>query len=77
MIIKRLHDHIVGECDLSATQVRSAEVLLRKSIPDLSAVATAPADTEEGRQILGWEDDGSDEDTVQASPAVPPVPQQE
>lgn len=37
-LINRLHDHIDGKNELSTTQVRAIEVLLRKSLPDLSDV---------------------------------------
>jgi len=37
-IINRLTDHMLGKVEMDATQVRSAEILLRKSLPDLSAV---------------------------------------
>ena len=37
-IINRLMGHIHGECDLSATQVNAANILLRKTLPDLSSV---------------------------------------
>ncbi|HEU4804992.1 MAG TPA: hypothetical protein VFS91_04170 [Nitrobacter sp.] len=37
-LINRLSDHVLGSVELSPTQVRSAEVLLRKTLPDLSAV---------------------------------------
>jgi hypothetical protein len=36
-LINRLQDHVLGKVYLSPTQVRSAEILLRKTIPDLSA----------------------------------------
>ena len=39
MLINRLHDHIVGAIEISATQLKAIEILLRKSLPDLSAVA--------------------------------------
>lgn len=35
-IINRLYEHVSGKIDLTATQVRAAEILLRKVIPDLS-----------------------------------------
>ena len=38
MILNRLQDHTLGKCDLSNTQVRAAEILLRKTMPDLSQV---------------------------------------
>lgn len=47
-LINRLRDHVLGKVDLSATQVRAAEILLKKAIPDLS-------------QIQGTGDDGQHE----------------
>lgn len=35
-IINRLYGHVHGEIEMSPTQVRAAEVLLRKVMPDLS-----------------------------------------
>lgn len=35
-LINRLSDHVFGKNELSPTQVRAAEILLKKSIPDLS-----------------------------------------
>jgi hypothetical protein len=37
-LINRLSDHAHGKVDLSSTQVRAIEVLLRKILPDLSDV---------------------------------------
>lgn len=37
-LINRLTDHALGALKLSPTQVRSIEILLKKTIPDLSAV---------------------------------------
>lgn len=37
-LINRLSDHANGKVDLSPTQVRAIEVLLRKTLPDLSDV---------------------------------------
>ena len=38
MIVSRLHKHIAGEIDLTPTQIRAAEILLKKKLPDLSSV---------------------------------------
>lgn len=38
VIIQRLGAHINGDVELSATQVRAAEILLKKCVPDLSNV---------------------------------------
>jgi hypothetical protein len=35
-LINRLQDHVLGEVELSSTQVRAAEILLKKTLPDLS-----------------------------------------
>lgn len=37
-LINRLADHVKGACDLSATQVRAAEILLKKTLPDLGSI---------------------------------------
>lgn len=37
-LINRLEDHALNGAELSATQIKAIEILLRKSIPDLSAV---------------------------------------
>jgi hypothetical protein len=34
-LINRLQDHVAGTVELSPTQVRAAEILLRKCLPDL------------------------------------------
>jgi|TARA_R110000868_G_scaffold258991_1_gene516735 hypothetical protein len=38
MLINRLSDHVVGKVELSPTQVRAAEILLRKTLADLSQI---------------------------------------
>ena len=37
-LIKRLQDHALGIVEMSATQVRAAESLIKKRLPDLAAV---------------------------------------
>lgn len=38
MLLLRLQDHVLGKAKMSQTQIRAAEILLKKSLPDLSAV---------------------------------------
>ena len=38
-IINRLNSFIKGDVEMTNTQVRAAEILLKKSLPDLSAVS--------------------------------------
>jgi hypothetical protein len=35
-LINRLQDHVLGSVELSSTQVRAAEILLKKTLPDLT-----------------------------------------
>ena len=37
-LINRLADHAEGVCEMSSTQIKAAEILLRKVVPDLKAV---------------------------------------
>lgn len=37
MLVRRLEQHAAGKLDLSPTQVRAVEVLLRKVLPDLQS----------------------------------------
>lgn len=37
-LINRLTNHALGELELTATQIKAIEILLRKSVADLSSV---------------------------------------
>lgn len=37
-LLKRLRDHAQGNCEMKSTQIKAAEILLRKVLPDLAAV---------------------------------------
>jgi hypothetical protein len=53
-LINRLQKHIDGEVELNQSQVRSIEILLKKSLPDLSAIHTTE-NTE--KSFEDWLDD--------------------
>jgi hypothetical protein len=38
-LVNRLQDHALGTVELSATQIKCAEILLKKSVSDLTSVA--------------------------------------
>lgn len=38
-LINRLRNHVFGRVEMSATQLKAAEILLRKALPDLQSVA--------------------------------------
>lgn len=37
-LVNRLTNHALGEIELTATQIKAIEILLKKSVPDLSSV---------------------------------------
>ncbi|MHB1798558.1 MAG: hypothetical protein ACYCUI_09680 [Vulcanimicrobiaceae bacterium] len=37
-MLDRLHNHAVGEQDMSQTQIAAAKILLAKVVPDLKAI---------------------------------------
>lgn len=51
-LINRLTDHVLNDAEMSQSQVRAAEILLRKRIPDLKAVDHT-SDGEPVRIVLG------------------------
>jgi hypothetical protein len=51
-LLNRLTDHAFGEVELSQSQIKAIEILLRKSLPDLSAV-TIQGDEENPLRIEG------------------------
>jgi hypothetical protein len=38
VLVTRLKDHALGAIEMSATQIKAAEILLRKAVPDLKSV---------------------------------------
>lgn len=38
VLINRLMDHAVGQAEMTATQIKAAEILLKKTLPDIKAV---------------------------------------
>jgi hypothetical protein len=59
VILKRLEDHVVGKQELTATQISAANILLRKSIPDLSATELTGAEGGPLQLIAKWQSEKS------------------
>jgi hypothetical protein len=64
-LVNRLESHALGETDLSATQIKAIEVLIRKTLPDLTAVEMTgedggPIETVQTIQLVGPDDDSTD-----------------
>lgn len=43
-LINRLTDHVLGKVDMTPTQVQAANILLKKSLPDLQAIDLSATD---------------------------------
>jgi len=84
-LVNRLSDHALGELELTATQIKAIEVLIRKTLPDLSAVemdhsgevttthdlsAYSPAELDTLERLIGKTANASG-DTTGESPAQP------
>lgn len=54
MLVKRLQSHILGEVELSTSQVRAIEILLKKTLPDLSAIHSTD---EKQKTLEDWLDE--------------------
>ena len=54
-LINRLQNHALGKVEMTPTQVKAVEVLLRKSVPDLSTVALGgDHDGSPLKQVFRW-----------------------
>ena len=51
MLVQRLNDHVDGKCELTPAQVRSAQILLDRTLPCLISQEFSTAD-EAGMPIL-------------------------
>lgn len=67
MLVKRLQKHVLGEVDLSTAQVKSIEVLLRKTLPDLSPISLQ--ELYEMQEVAQGEGSSQTEITFNVSPA--------
>ena len=56
-LINRLQDHALGDVEMSPTQVRAVEVLLKKRVPDLTSVAMSGGHDGEPMEILAGSKD--------------------
>ena len=54
MIMARLVKHLDGEIDLSPTQVRAADIILRKIVPDLARTENTGGDGGPQEFVCSW-----------------------
>jgi len=53
-LVTRLHEHALGEADMSPTQIKAAEILLRKVAPDLARQEVTGADGKDQEIVVRW-----------------------
>lgn len=46
MVLRQLQRHVQGEVDMKATQIKAAEILLKKTLPDLQSMSIEAGDSE-------------------------------
>lgn len=57
MLMNRLHKHANGELEkpMSATEIRAAEIVLKKTVPDLSSVTLSGDENKPIVHTVKWE----------------------
>jgi hypothetical protein len=58
-LINRLEDHALNGADMSPTQIKAIEILLRKSLPDLSNVVLSGDPDKPHKIEFSWKSSGS------------------
>jgi hypothetical protein len=54
-LLNRLNDHIFSDAEISQTQLKAIEILLRKSLPDLSSVELSGNDDHPLKLVIEWQ----------------------
>ena len=54
VILDRLVKHVNGEIDMSASQIKAADILLKKTVPDLARTEVTGKDGEAQEHIVRW-----------------------
>lgn len=54
VILDRLVKHVNGEVDMSASQIKAADILLKKTVPDLARTEVTGKDGEAQEMIVRW-----------------------
>ena len=55
-LINRLTDHVHGDVEMTPTQLRAAEILLKKSLPDLSSIEIGGDPDKPLKMEFKWEE---------------------
>ena len=62
-LLNRLNDHVFGKngepVEISLTQMKAIEILLRKTLPDLAAVQISGDPEQPVKMVIEWQNKGS------------------
>lgn len=58
-LLNRLNDHVFDGVEVSVTQMKAIEILLRKTLPDLSAVTIGGDEDAPVKMVVEWQSKGS------------------
>ena len=53
-LVSRLHEHAMGEAEMSPTQIKAAEILLEKVAPDLARQEVTGENNGPVKVQIGW-----------------------
>jgi hypothetical protein len=53
-IMNRLHGHVMGEVELSQTQINAAKIILAKILPDLAQTTLASDSANPPKIVVEW-----------------------
>lgn len=53
-LLNRLNDHVFSEVEISQTQMKAIEILLRKTLPDLAAVQVSGDPENPHKLEIAW-----------------------
>lgn len=54
VILDRLVKHVNGEIDMSSSQIKAADILLKKTVPDLARTEVTGIDGAPQEMVIRW-----------------------
>lgn len=58
-LLNRLNDHVFDNVEISQTQMKAIEILLRKTLPDLAAVTISGDPDSPVKMVIEWQKSGA------------------
>ncbi len=55
VILDRLVKHVNGEIEMTASQIKAADILLKKTVPDLARTEVTGKDGEPQQHVVTWQ----------------------